>query len=67
MLPEIVLLAETEDMVSGNADFLVPDLEGFIVIFVDRGEQTALFQTDDLGQELPMAVTWTFSPPFCIN
>ena len=53
MLPEVVLLAEAEDTLGGDAHFLVPDLKGFIVVFVDGGVQPVLVQTDHLGQELP--------------
>ena len=35
MLPEVVCLAETGDLVCGNADLLVPDFECFVIIFVD--------------------------------
>ena len=53
MLPEVVLLAETEDVLSGDADLLVPDLESLVIVLVDGGVQTVGIQADDLGQELP--------------
>ena len=53
MLPEVVLLAEAENTLGGDAHFLVPDLKGFVVVFVDGRVQPVLVQTDHLGQELP--------------
>ena len=53
MLPEVILLAEAEDVLSGNADLLVPDLKGFLVVFVDGGIQSVCIQANHLGQELP--------------
>ena len=53
MLPEVVLLAEAENTLGGDAHFLVPNLKGFVVVFVDGGVQPVLVQTDHLGQELP--------------
>ena len=44
VLPEVVLLAEAEDVLGLDADFLVPDLESFLVVLVDGGEQTILGQ-----------------------
>mgnify|MGYP000739028170 FL=1 len=31
MLPEVILLAELEDALGGDADLLVPDAEGLVV------------------------------------
>ena len=53
MLPEIVLLAEPEDPVSGDANFLVPDFKSLIVIFINAGEQAVFIQANHLGQKLP--------------
>ena len=53
MLPEVVLLAEAENTLGGDAHFLVPDLKGFVVVFVDRGVQPVLVQTHYLGQKFP--------------
>ena len=53
MLPEVVGLAEAEDVLFGNADDLVPDLKGLIVIQVDRGIQAVLLQAHHFRQELP--------------
>ena len=47
------LLAEAEDILGRNTDLLVPDLEGFLVVLIDRGIQTILFQTDNFGQKFP--------------
>ena len=56
MLPEVVLLAETEDPVGGDAHLLVPDVEGLVIVFIDRGIQPVLVQAHHLGQELPAPV-----------
>ena len=53
VLPEVISLTETEDILGRNANFLVPDFKGFLVIFIDRGIQPILFQTNNLGQKLP--------------
>ena len=53
VLPEVVLLAEAEDPVGGDADVLVPDLEGLVVVQVDGGIQAILLQAHHLGQKLP--------------
>ena len=55
VLPEVVLLAEAEDALSGDADLLVPDLKSLIVINVDGGIETVGIDADPVGrsQELP--------------
>ena len=53
MLPEIIGLAKSEYVFLGNADLLIPNLKGFLIVFIDRGEQTILFQSNDLSQKLP--------------
>ena len=53
VLPEVVLLAEAEDPLGGDADVLVPDLKGLIVVQVDGGVQPVLLQAYHLGEELP--------------
>ena len=61
VLPEVVLLAELEDVVGGDADLLVPDAEGLgvggggLVPGEDRREQPVRVQTHPLraGQKLP--------------
>ena len=53
MLPEIVLLAEPEDSLGGDADFLIPDFKRLVVIFINAGVQAVFIQTNHLGQEFP--------------
>ena len=55
VLPEVVGLAEAEDALGGDADLLVPDLEGLVVILVDGGVQAVGVQAHPLGagQKLP--------------
>ena len=55
MLPEVVLLAEAEDALRGDADLLVPDLPGLIVVHIDGGIEPVGIQAHPLGrgQELP--------------
>ena len=61
VLPEVVLLAELEDVVGGHADLLVPDAEGLVVGrggFIPRehrGIQAVGVQAHPLraGQEFP--------------
>ena len=53
VLPEVVLLAETEDLLLGNADLLVPDVEGLVVVQVYGRVQTLRIQSYDLCEELP--------------
>ena len=56
VLPEVVRLTKTEDLLSGHTHFLIPDFKGLVIIFIDRGIQTVLVQTHYLGQELPAPV-----------
>ena len=35
VFPEVVFLAEADDFFSGNADFLIPDLKRFVVVFLN--------------------------------
>ncbi len=53
VLPEVVLLAEAEDALGGDADVLVPDFKGLVVVQVNRGVEPVLLQADNLGQKLP--------------
>ena len=53
MLPEIICFTETEDLFCRNADLLIPDFEGFLVVFIDRGVQAVCLQANYLGQKLP--------------
>ena len=53
VLPEVVFFSETEDSVSRNTNFFIPDIEGFIILFVYRRIQTVLIQTYHFGQKFP--------------
>ena len=53
MLPEVVLLAEAEDALGGDAHLLVPDVEGLVVVQIDGGVQPVRLQPHHLSQELP--------------
>ena len=53
VLPEVILFAKAEDPVSGNANILVPDLKGLVVIQIDRGVQAVLLQAHHFGQKFP--------------
>ena len=53
MFPEVVFFSEAEDSVSRNTDFFIPDIEGFIILFVYRRIQTVFIQTYYFGQEFP--------------
>ena len=49
--PEVVLLAQTDDLFRGH--MLLPDLEGFVVIQINGHPEIFLGQTNFLGQEFP--------------
>ena len=53
VLPEIVFLPETEDPLRRDADFLIPDIEGLIVILVNGRIQPVRIQSHHFGQKLP--------------
>ena len=53
VLPEIILFSETEDPLRRNADFLVPDVEGLIVIQIYGRIQPVRVKSDHFGQKLP--------------
>ena len=61
MLPEVILLAEAEDALGGDADLVTPDGEGLVVrgrglaAGEHRGVQAVRLQADPLGagEELP--------------
>ena len=55
MLPEVVLLAEAENALLGDADLLVPDVEGLVIVQIDGGVQPVGLQAHPLGagQEFP--------------
>ena len=53
VLPEVVRLAKPENPLRRDADFLVPDFKGFLIVFIDGGVQPVLFQAHHLGQKFP--------------
>ena len=53
VLPEVVRLAKAEDFFLGDADLLVPDVKGLVIIQIHGGIQTVFLQTHYLGQKLP--------------
>ena len=55
VLPEVVLLAEAEDLLGGDADLVVPDVPRLVIVLIDGGVQAVRLQTHPFGagQELP--------------
>ena len=55
VLPEVVLLAEAEDALGRDADVVLPDGGGFIVVHIDRRVQAVRIQAHPLrgSQEFP--------------
>ena len=53
VLPEIVLFSETEDPLRRDADLLIPDIEGLVVVQIYGRIQSVRVQSDHLGQKLP--------------
>ena len=53
MLPEVVRLTETNDMLFGNADLISPDVESLFVVLVDRGPEQICGDLKSFGEELP--------------
>ena len=53
VFPEIVFFPEFKDSLRGNADLLVPDLIGLVVLQIDGGIQPVRRQPYHLCQELP--------------
>ena len=51
--PEIVFLAHAENMIHRYTDFFVPDLFGFVIIFVYRDIQSFLWKLQHLRNILP--------------
>ena len=51
--PEIVILAEAEDALVGNAHKLVPRVVGLIVVLVDGHRHAVRLETDHFRQEFP--------------
>jgi len=55
VLPEVVLLAEAEDLLGGDADLVMPDVPCLVIALVHGGIQPVGLQAHPLraGQELP--------------
>ena len=51
--PEVALLAHADDALRRHAHLLVPDLEGLVVVRVDRDPELLLGQSHDVGEILP--------------
>ena len=51
--PEVVVLAHPGDPVRRDADLLVPDVEGLVVVEVDGEGEALAGDLQDVGQELP--------------
>ena len=53
MLPEVVLFSKTEDPLCRDSHLLIPDLERFLIFFIDRRIQSVCIQTYNFGQKFP--------------
>jgi hypothetical protein len=53
VLPEVISLAEANDALCGNADLVVPDVAGFVILLVDRGPEKLCRNFESYGKELP--------------
>ena len=53
MLPEVVLLAQADHVILGDADFLRPDVVGLVILLINRDVQAVSGNLEFLGQELP--------------
>ena len=53
MLPEVILLAKAHHVILRNADFLSPDVPGFVVLLVYRNVQQLRRNFQHLGQKFP--------------
>ena len=57
--PEIVgliapaLVADTHDAFGGHADLFGPDIEGLVIVLIDRDPEPLLGQTEAFGQQAP--------------
>ena len=58
VFPEVVLLAEAEDTLRGNADLLVPNVKSLVVVHIHRGIETVGIKTHPVGagQKFPAPV-----------
>ena len=53
MLPEVVLLAQADHVILGDADLLRPDVVGLVILLINRDVQAVSGNLEFLGQELP--------------
>ena len=53
MLPEIVLLAHTDDMLRADAHMLGPDIKRLVVLFIYAYPETVCRHAENLGTKLP--------------
>ena len=53
VLPEVVFFSETEDSVSRDSDFFVPDIECFIILLINRRIKTVCVQSNYFCQKFP--------------
>ena len=53
VLPEVVSLAEANDVLLGNADLVAPDVECFVVFLVDGRPKQIRGDLESYGEELP--------------
>ncbi len=64
-LPEVVrgirrafVVADADDALSRQANFVVPDIEGFVVGVVYRDQQFVFRQLPNAGQQFPGETEW---------
>jgi hypothetical protein len=53
VLPEVISFAKTNNALCGNADLVVPNVEGFVILLVDRGPEKLCGDLESYGKELP--------------
>ena len=53
MLPEVILFAQADHVVFGDADRLGPDIIGLVIVLIDRDIQAVSGDFQLFGQELP--------------
>jgi hypothetical protein len=53
VLPEIIFLAELENTLRGDADFIVPDIPGFLIVQIDGRIQAFWVESHGLREEFP--------------
>ena len=53
MLPEVVSLTKSDDLLRRNSYFLCPDIKRFLVVLIDRGIKKLCGYLHPLGQKFP--------------